>query len=85
MIVVEIVAENPAQVVLVKDDDMIDTVPPDAADQSLNEWVLPRTLWRSLYLLDPETVDTALKGITLKRGRDRAADTAVLRPRGRPH
>jgi len=43
VVVLEIVAEDPAQVPLAKDDDLGQALAPDAADHWLGEWILPGT------------------------------------------
>ena len=65
VIVIEIIAKDSAQVLLIEDDDVIQTVPPDAADYSFNEWILPRTPGRGFHLFDAEAVNAALKALSI--------------------
>src|SRR5712692_9436235 len=55
MVIVQIKLKGPPQRPLVPDDDMVQALPPDRSDHALDERILPRGVWRTHDLLDPET------------------------------
>jgi hypothetical protein len=52
MIIVEIALQDSLKMMLVQYDDMIQTVPPDAANLTLHDGILPRTSRCSEHLFD---------------------------------
>jgi hypothetical protein len=42
MVVTEIFTKDPAQVLLIEHDDVIQTIPPYGTDHAFDEWILPR-------------------------------------------
>jgi len=61
VIVLEVVAEEPAQVALVKNYDVVQALASDAADQTLDERVLPGASGRGENLFDPHALDPILE------------------------
>jgi hypothetical protein len=53
VIVVEVSANDVPEMTVIQNDDMIQTVAAQSSDESLHEWVLPRTSRCTEDLLDP--------------------------------
>src|SRR5881409_1488725 len=58
VIVREVAGQGAAQVLFAKDDDMIETLAPDRADEPLREGVLPRAVRRGLDFTDAHALYT---------------------------
>src|SRR5262249_33222880 len=65
VIVREIRREETSQVPLAEDDDVIQALTPDRADESLRERILPRAVRGRENLSDPHTHHTSLEGVTV--------------------
>ena len=65
MVVIEVPTENPAQVVLVEDDDMIQTLASYRADQPLDIGTLPGRPRGGEHLLGAESVDSVAEVRTM--------------------
>ena len=61
MIIIEVTGQNSFQMTFVQYNDMIQTVPPDAADHAFHEGILPRTSGRSQHLFDAHAFDFPLE------------------------
>src|SRR5882762_4267916 len=61
VIVGEVSGQDPAQVPFAKDDDMIETLAPDRADEPLREGVLPRAVRCREDFLDPHALHSVAK------------------------
>lgn len=61
MVVFEIALQNPYQVFLVENNDVIQTVTPYAADEPLYEWILPRRPPGRDYALHAQVSNTIAK------------------------
>lgn len=59
VVVGEVASQNASQVFLVKNDDVIETLAPDASDYTFAEWILPGTPSGGENFLDPESLDRA--------------------------
>ena len=68
VVIGEITSQDASQVFLAKDDDVIETLAPDASDHAFAERILPGTTSSGKDFLDPES---------LGRARERAAVDAV--------
>ena len=58
VIVREVAGQGAAQVLFAQDDDMIETLAPDRADEPLREGILPRTVRRGLDFTDANALHT---------------------------
>ena len=56
VVVRQVAGEGAAQVAFAKDDDMIETLAPDRADQPLRKRVLPRAVRRGLDFIDAQAL-----------------------------
>ena len=65
MVIFEIFAKDSAQVSLVKDDDVIQTVSADGSDNTLTKWILPGRARCSDHLFNAQALDTSANQITL--------------------
>jgi hypothetical protein len=65
MIVGEVAGQDAAGVSLAEDEDMIQALAPDRADEPLRERVLPRAARRRENLLDPHALHAAAKLLTI--------------------
>src|SRR5574342_1402001 len=61
MVVLKVVAEQSAEVTRVEDDDVVEALAADAADDPLGEGVLPRTSRVGENLFDPHALDAVLE------------------------
>src|SRR5574342_1023595 len=61
MVVLKVVAEQSAEVTLVEDDDVVEALAADAADDPLGEEVLPRASRGGENLFDPHALDAVLE------------------------
>ena len=67
VIVREVAAQDAAQVPFAKDDDMIETLAPDRADEPLREWVLPRAVRRGQDFTDSHALHTLPEDVAVDR------------------
>src|SRR5574342_92358 len=61
MVVLEVVAEQSAEVTLVEDDDLVEALAADAADDPLGEGILPRTSRSGENLFDSHALHAVLE------------------------
>ena len=83
VIVGEVSGQDPAQVPFAKDDDMIETLAPDRADEPLREGVLPRAVRCREDFLDPHALHTLPDDVAVDPRRDREGDRKGLNHQGR--
>src|ERR1700674_2069867 len=67
MVVVEVHAKDAPQVAFAQDNDEIQTIPAYAADQALNEWVLPGAARSAENLFDAHALYATLKALAVDR------------------
>jgi hypothetical protein len=60
-----ILPQNPAQMGLAQDDEMVHTLAPDRSDQPFGEAVLPRRGWRNRLVSDAHGAQSAFNGSTV--------------------
>ena len=77
MVVVEVLVENPPQMLVVEDDHMIQAFPPDRPDRSFDVRILPRRVRRGEDLFDLE--HQRLPGL---EGRQEGAEDEFLKGTG---
>jgi hypothetical protein len=65
VIVREVPGQDAAQVPFAKDEDMIQTLAPDRADESLREGVLPRAVRRRQDFRDPHALHSLPEHVTV--------------------
>jgi hypothetical protein len=65
VVILEVASQNVTQVALAEDNDVVETVAPDRADQAFGEGILPRTLSGREDLLDPHALHTSTEGVTV--------------------
>lgn len=53
--------EHSPQMVLAQDNQMVEALPPNGPDQSLDVRILPRAVWRRRAILDPDRRDALLE------------------------
>src|SRR2546426_8797340 len=88
VIVGEVAGQGAAQVSFAQDDDMIETLAADRADEPLREGILPRAVRRREDFLDPHAVHSAAKllAVDLVPVAQEIGERGVVREgvRGRP-
>jgi hypothetical protein len=62
VIIGKVTRQEAPQMRFIEHDNMLQTFPPDAPDEALDIWVLPRTLGRNYDLCDSHVLDTLPKG-----------------------
>ena len=67
MIILEVLSENPPQVILVQDDYVIQTLSTDGAYDPLDEWILPWTAVGGDDLFDAHVLDAATERLAVDR------------------
>ena len=65
MVVTNVLAKDPAQVQLVENDLMIQTITADGTNQAFNEWILPRLARRRDNILHTQALDPSSNGLTI--------------------
>ena len=65
VIVLEVPGEDVSQVALAQDEDIVETLSPDRADEAFREGVLPRTSGSSEDFFDPHALHTLTEGVTV--------------------
>ena len=65
MVVLKVYRQHTAQVMLIEDDDVIETFVPDRADDAFDIGVLPRRSRRGDDLLDGHRLNTIAEGLTI--------------------
>ena len=64
VVVHEVASEDATQVALAQDEDVVETLAPDRADEAFGEGILPRAAGGREDLLDPHALDPAAKGVS---------------------
>jgi len=65
MVIIEILAKNPALVCFVENDYMIQTISANGTDQTFNKRILPRRSRGCDNILDTQTLDPSLDGLNI--------------------
>ena len=65
VIVAEIVFEQSAQMIVIKDDHMIQALATNASDHPLDIAILPRTPWCNVNFFDAHSFDSRCEGIAV--------------------
>ncbi len=65
MIVREVASQSAAQVPFAEDEDVIQTLAPDRAEESLRERVLPRAVGRRQDLIDPHVLHSLSERVSV--------------------
>ena len=60
MVVVEVLAKNPAHVSRIEHDDVIQTIPAYGTDYAFDKWILPRRARRCKHLVNTQAFDSLL-------------------------
>src|SRR5215510_10498887 len=61
MIIIEVTRQSMTQVTLIDDDQMVQTLSPDTADNPFRKRILPGTPHRRDHLFDPHSLNTVLE------------------------
>src|SRR5262245_17974819 len=67
MVVRDVRDQDVSQVALAEDEDMIETLSPDRADEAFPEWILPRTSGSREDFLDLHALHTLAEGVPVDR------------------
>jgi hypothetical protein len=65
VVIAEVASQDLTQMALAEDDDVVETVVPDRADQAFGERILPRTLSGREDFLDPHALHALAEGVTV--------------------
>src|ERR1700759_4450497 len=65
VVVIDIAAEGPFEMLAVKNDEVVQALPPYGADQTLSVRVVPGTLWRGQNFFDSERPDFRSKPLAV--------------------
>src|ERR1700730_16253115 len=82
LVVVDVRGEDAAQMALVEDHDVIQTLAANRTDHALDVRVLPGRSWRRDDLCDRHRLDPFCRTPSRTRRRDRAVDSAAPCPTG---
>ena len=74
VVIREVASQDVAQVALAQDEDVVETLAPDRADQAFREGILPRASGGREDLLDPHALHALAEGVPVDRRRDRGGD-----------